>query len=116
MRRVLVFGGRDYNDRDYVWRVLSYFHEEDPFSVLIHGGATGADTIAGEWARANGVREVKMLADWKKHGKAAGPIRNTRMLTHGKPDVAVGFPGGRGTADMGHKVLDAGVILLQFVE
>lgn len=39
-------------------------------------------------------------ADWKKHGKAAGPIRNGIMLRDGKPDMVVAFPGGRGTANM----------------
>ena len=36
----------------------------------------------------------------EKHGNAAGPIRNQRMLDHGKPDIVVAFPGGSGTADM----------------
>ena len=37
-------------------------------------------------------------ADWDKHGKAAGPIRNKQMIDEGKPDLVIAFPGGRGTA------------------
>jgi hypothetical protein len=38
-------------------------------------------------------------ADGKKHGRAAGPIRNQKMPEE-KPELVVAFPGGRGTADM----------------
>lgn len=43
------------------------------------------------------------------NGKAAGPIRNQRMLDEGKPDLVVAFPGGRGTADMVRRAKAAGV-------
>jgi hypothetical protein len=49
------------------------------------------------------------VAQWKKHGRAAGPIRNQRMLDKGKPDLVVAFPGGRGTADMIRRAERAGV-------
>ena len=40
------------------------------------------------------------MADWKRLGRKAGPIRNQRMLVEGKPDLVVAFPGGKGTAGM----------------
>jgi predicted Rossmann-fold nucleotide-binding protein len=39
-------------------------------------------------------------ADWTKHGKSAGFVRNKQMLEEGKPDVVIAFPGGTGTAMM----------------
>ena len=52
-------------------------------------------------------------ADWIRHGRAAGPIRNEQMLREGCPDLVVAFhddPGlGRGTADMVRRALAAGV-------
>lgn len=39
-------------------------------------------------------------ANWKKFGKAAGPLRNVKMIEEGKPDVVIAFPGGHGTANM----------------
>ena len=48
-------------------------------------------------------------AEWKKHGKAAGPIRNRKMLQDGKPDLVLAFPGGRGTANMVELATDAGI-------
>lgn len=48
-------------------------------------------------------------ADWEKHGRAAGPIRNEKMLIVGTPDMVLAFPGGRGTADMIRKAEAAGL-------
>src|SRR5216684_4086692 len=64
------------------------------------GGATGADQFAMEWAATKPeIKRYVCHADWETHGRAAGPIRNEKMLTW-KPDLVVAFPGGVGTADM----------------
>lgn len=43
-------------------------------------------------------------ADWKRYGKAAGPIRNQQMIDEGKPDLVLAFHENinesRGTKDM----------------
>jgi hypothetical protein len=100
-RRVLVCGGRDFSDRALVFSELDK-HSADwgPFEVVINGGATGADRWAREWAEARGILIVTFLADWKKFGPPAGPIRNQRMIDEGKPDLVIAFPGGAGTLDM----------------
>lgn len=103
--RVLVCGGRNYQDWQTVCAVLSRL----PVSVLIEGGATGADLLAYQWASQNKVPVEKFEAEWEKHGRAAGPIRNAKMLREGKPDLVVAFPGGRGTADMIRRARAAGV-------
>jgi hypothetical protein len=98
--RVLVCGGRDYADRDWLYAELDRLRAERGFSLVIAGGARGADTLAEEWARARGVSCEVYRADWEGLGRKAGPTRNARMLAEGKPDLVVGFPGGRGTAHM----------------
>ena len=74
--------------------------ELDPEVTVIHGGAPGADFWAGMAAAfaKRPVREFK--ADWKTHGKAAGPIRNRKMLDEG-PELVIAFQIGksRGTQD-----------------
>lgn len=51
-------------------------------------------------------------ADWKKHGKKAGPIRNSEMLKKENPDLVVGFHNNieesKGTLDMLRKAAKAG--------
>lgn len=109
MTRILVTGGRDYEDVGAIYTTLSAIHAETPITLLINGGATGADAISKVWAAGRRVAIKIYRADWQKHGKSAGPIRNQRMLDEGKPDLVVAFFGGRGTADMVRRAEAAGV-------
>src|SRR5262245_59385557 len=97
--RVLVTGGRSFSDQELLVAVLDRLDAARGFTVLIHGDASGADHLAGEWAKSRSIEVLARPADWKKYGRAAGPIRNSQMLDE-KPDLVVAFPGGKGTADM----------------
>jgi len=108
-RRVLVCGGRDYRDMTTVTRWLDVLAP----GLVIHGAARGADECAWRWACRSFVPDKAFPADWKKHGRAAGPIRNQKMLDEGKPDLVVAFPGGRGTADMVARARSAGVLVIE---
>ncbi len=107
--KVLVCGGRDYLDDFTVQYVLSLHHRKTPITTLIHGGARGADYLAAKWAAEAGIAAWPFYTDWNKHGKAAGPIRNQRMLDEGKPDLVIAFPGGKGTAHMVRIARAAGI-------
>lgn len=98
--RVLVCGGRDYADQATLFGALDMLAERGPINSIIQGGASGADKLARMWAITRNEHIDEYPADWRTHGKAAGPIRNQRMLDEGKPDLVMAFPGGRGTADM----------------
>lgn len=144
---VLVCGGRKLLLRPYDWLRLDALHQTrasnlsarigavvraslgpeqgdllaarptGPITTLYHGGAPGADEGSGLWAAARGIPVLPFLADWNRHGDAAGPIRNADMLagrhpTEGqvpRPELVVAFPGGEGTADMVRKAKAAGV-------
>jgi hypothetical protein len=109
--RVLVCGGREYPERYRVKFALSDLVPSP--TLIIHGGAKGADSAASEWAIAVGVEERVFLPLWDKHGRAAGPIRNQRMIDAGRPDLVLAFPGGRGTADMVRRARAAGVPVIE---
>lgn len=98
--RVLVTGGRDYRDATRVSAVLAAVRAKHGIDAVIQGGADGADRLCAEWAWDLGIPVATFNADWKQHGKSAGMIRNARMLTEGKPDCCIAFPGGKGTAHM----------------
>lgn len=98
--KLLVCGGRDYQDGETVLLSILYLHRRKSITLLMHGGARGADALAGAAAQKLGIPTRAYPADWHKHGAAAGVIRNQIMLTAGKPDMVLAFPGGRGTADM----------------
>jgi hypothetical protein len=113
MTRVLVCGGRDFTDKVFLVRALDLLHGLKAFTLLIHGGAKGADWMAGKWAEWRKVPVREFAADWDSHGSAAGPLRNTAMLREGAPDLVVAFPGGRGTADMVAKARAAEVPVIE---
>jgi hypothetical protein len=108
--RLVVCGGRYYDDRATVWAVLDRIHRLRGISEVIEGGAHGVDTFAGEWADARRVRRTTVPADWKTHGRAAGPLRNMKMLAK-RPHGVLAFPGGRGTADCVAQTRAVGIIV-----
>jgi uncharacterized protein (DUF58 family) len=112
-RRILVCGGRDYADARALGAELDALHAGNPVTDLIHGAARGADSLAAAWARSRGISIRPFPADWDRHGKAAGFLRNVRMLREGRPDLVVAFPGGRGTAHMVGLARRAGVAVLE---
>jgi hypothetical protein len=107
--RVLVCGGRDYTDRAAVYDALDRLHTRRGIAAVIQGMARGADTLAFEWATTHGVQVCSFPAEWNTDGRAAGFLRNRRMIAEGKPDAVVAFPGGAGTADMIRAATGAGL-------
>lgn len=115
--RVIVCGGRNYSGdaaANHVQSVLDAIHMGHIITTLIQGGAPGADFEAKLWAEMREVKCVTVPALWREHGRAAGPIRNKRMLTDFEPDVVVAFPGGKGTADMIKQAEAHGIEVLQY--
>ena len=84
-----------------------------PVHLLLHGGARGADAAIDRAAQQLGWSSAVMPAQWERHGRAAGPIRNRELLqqaiakalAHTSPGclasvLVVAFPGGPGTASL----------------
>jgi hypothetical protein len=111
--KVLVCGGRNFRDVRAVKDALTDLHMESHITKIIEGGASGADCYAAEWADEWSMAHETFSADWQTHGRAAGPIRNQKMLDEGKPDLVLAFPGGRGTDDMVRRATAAGVRVLK---
>lgn len=113
MARVLVCGGRGFSGSHVIFSELDKLKSVD---LVIHGGASGADRIAGKWAEARGIPCMCFPAPWRHYGNHAGPIRNGWMLDLGKPDLVMAFPGGRGTADMVRRAEEHGVPVVKISE
>jgi hypothetical protein len=112
-QRVAVTGGRNFSDKRLVGRSLTMLNMHRPISWLIHGNASGADTLAASWAATRGIglwpfepdwddigapgAVVKRRSDGKLYNALAGFWRNERMLIVARPDVLLSFPGGKGT-------------------
>ena len=75
--KVIVAGSRSITDYKMVKEAI----EKSGFDVteIVSGTARGVDRLGEKWARENGVPIHMFPADWDRHGKAAGYIRNTDM-------------------------------------
>lgn len=112
MYKVLVCGDRNWDNYHRIATILddiSMWHDGEIH--IIHGGAKGADTLAGEWAKNTGRECTEVVADWKRYGRAAGPIRNKAMLDL-NPDLVIAFHSditkSKGTANMVDQAQKAG--------
>jgi hypothetical protein len=115
---VIVCGSREWTDKAPILRVLSGLEEH---SIVIHGAQRGADVLAGEAAKELGLHVLPEEADWSAYGKAAGPMRNDKMLetlvkaatTYNQTVHCYAFHSdsklGRGTRDMVRKCMQARV-------
>jgi hypothetical protein len=92
--RVLICGSRTWESKVAVEAILDGLLvrcvTRDQHLVVIEGCAKGADSFAHNYDRDNVVHE-HYPADWNRHGKAAGPIRNAQMLKEGDPELVVAF-------------------------
>lgn len=100
-----VCGGRSFgasaSERALLWRSLDYVLARRGPLVLWHGGCSGADALAADWAAARGVPVRVWRADWARYGRAAGPLRSRAMLAAAAASGRCGlvaFAGGAGTA------------------
>ncbi len=108
--RVLVTGDRHWYQKNIIHNRLATLPKD---TVVIHGVARGVDQLAGECADELGFETEEYPADWKRYGRAAGPIRNHQMLNEGKPDLVLAFhdnlTASKGTRNMVTIATKAGV-------
>lgn len=100
--KIVVTGGRDHMLPSHVYKTLNTLYHISRGLIRIGCGdcPTGVDESVRLWCTENPeVAYVRYVANWAAQGKAAGPIRNTVMLTEFIPAFVLAFPGGRGTED-----------------
>jgi hypothetical protein len=111
--RVLICGDRNWDDYQTVLDALSEVHQQKGVEVVIEGEAPGADLMGRKAAVQLGIPYLPFPADWRKHGKSAGPIRNRQQHKEGKPTMGLAFhnfiENSKGTKDMVNVLRGAGV-------
>ena len=99
--RCIIAGGRDFTDYDLLVRSMEDFINEHGLpSFIISGCARGADTLGERFAKDVGIEVIRYPADWEKHGKRAGPLRNIEMANNAESLVAFHDKNSKGTAHM----------------
>ena len=108
--KILVCGGRNYGDVKTVAQYLDRFRGQ--VTMVVQGGARGADRLARQWAESHGIHFAEVPALWSTYSRAAGGRRNSAMLIL-EPDLCIAFPGGPGTADMVRQCKRANVMVIE---
>lgn len=121
---VIITGGRYYNNKEELYKELDEFHAENNITLLIEGGASGADNLALQWAKDRKIPFKEYKADWKdlsqpdariqenKYGKydaQAGHRRNQLMITNHSTATVLAFKGNAGTRDCMGNATKAGL-------
>lgn len=100
MSKTIIAGSRDFTNWDYLVGYLATLPPWIMITEVVSGGATGADTLGEEWANLHAIPVKRFPADWARHGKKAGPIRNVEMGVYADGLIAFWDGQSRGTLHM----------------
>lgn len=101
MFKVIVAGGRDFNDYELLKSKLDYVLQKKlPNVTIVSGTARGADRLGEKYATERGLEVVKFPAEWDKYGKSAGYRRNAEMADYADGCVCFWDGKSRGTKHM----------------
>lgn len=75
---------------------------------VVCGMAKGGDLAGKAWGEANSVSVKKMPADWNRHGRGAGHIRNAAMAQYADAVLVFWDGSSPGSANMATNALAAG--------
>ncbi len=113
--RIIICGSRDWDDAYPITHFLDFYRQHGWPHTIVHGGARGADQLAGTLARGMGFEVEEHKADWTGRGRTAGHERNRLMLDLGA-DLVVAFKNNfdgsmtrGGTENMVRIAMEAGV-------
>ena len=110
---LIIAGGRDFNDYALLERVVDQFLADIQDEITIFcGTARGADSLGERYAKSRGYALRYFPPDWRRFGRAAGPIRNQEMAD-GADALAAFWDGkSRGTGHMIRSARGRGLRLL----
>ena len=86
--KVIIAGSRCFNDYDLLERSCDEILDEETVIVIVTGKCKGADSLGEVYARERRFPIAEFPADWEKHGRSAGPIRNEQMARYADTLIA----------------------------
>ena len=92
MFRVIIAGGRDFNDYEMLSETMDLLLSNIVVPItVVCGMAKGADSLGEQYALERGFQIDRFPAEWDKYGKRAGYIRNEQMAQNADALVALGW-------------------------
>lgn len=107
MKKVIIAGGRDFDDYDFLEKSIDELNIE--IGEVVSGKAPGVDTLGEKYAESKGISVKEFPADWSSFGRAAGPIRNKQMAEYADVLVAFWDQKSKGTKSMINLALKNGL-------
>lgn len=93
-----VVGSRTFRNYVQMKRELDKIRKSLRVSVIISGGAYGADKLGERYAKENNIPLIVLLPDWKKGGRGAGLARNSDIVD--RADFVIAFWDGKSTGTL----------------
>lgn len=100
--KVIIAGCRDFADYELLKEKCDFYlqNQKPENVVIVSGHASGADALGERYAQERGLQLETYPADWKAHGRAAGPIRNAQMASVARTLIAFWDGKSRGTKNI----------------
>ncbi len=96
--KLAIIGSRTFNNYEILKEEVSKFVNPNEISLIVSGGAKGADTLGERYAKEHNIDTKIFLADWNKYGKSAGFIRNHDIIKNCDSVIAFWDGKSKGTA------------------
>lgn len=111
--KTIIAGSRSITDYEVVKKAIKL--AGFTITEIVSGGAAGVDKLGEKWAIENALPIKRFLPDWKTHGKAAGPIRNSEMVKYCDAAIICFDGSSKGTQDTINKMQKAGKLVFIYV-
>jgi len=103
--RIGIVGSRGYQNSQAIKDFIMNLPND---TVIISGGARGADSLAEYWAYVKQLKTLIIKPNWRANGKKAGFLRNTTIVENSDEIVAFWDGRSRGTLDTINKARSVG--------
>jgi hypothetical protein len=98
--KVIIAGSRDFDDYELLRKYCDHVLQNQTEIEIVSGTARGADQLGERYAKERGYPVKQFPADWDKHGRSAGYIRNEKMAKYGDALIAFWNGNSKGTEHM----------------
>lgn len=98
--KLIIAGGRDFMNYEKLRTCVDDFVQRNEVTEVVSGTARGADVLGEIYAKANGIPVKQFPANWNKHGKKAGYLRNAEMAEYADALIAFWDGKSKGTKHM----------------
>ncbi|HEY9169418.1 MAG TPA: DUF2493 domain-containing protein [Lutibacter sp.] len=109
MIKVIIAGGRNFDDFDKLRQVCDEFLKDQNKVEIVSGAYKGADALGERYAAERNHQIKQFPADWRRYGKSAGLKRNTEMAAYADALIAFWDGKSKGTKNMIELATQAGL-------